>query len=846
MNAKDKLLARLKPTVQEQAVPESCGPGKSQTIPPVQSAPPIPALSPLQKLRAKAKAIRHYADMDSTVMGAEAGREPILVRQSVLDSEPQDKLEARNSSVVATSSQVAVSAPSILESQLTAAHLLKKITANAQERAEIKPSLADILRAKVKANNSAPAIPLMDSPSKRDIVPQQEAPTLPPPDELPPAASYSLADILRAKANTPVPENTDDWDETLPLADTTHVGMVVGHPDQLPPIAPGTPPDKVIYADDKDTLRKQLDRLKTKAVEIDTSFEPVDEGPETFDLDLLDRYGNPITLNEKQAGGVDHAISRQNYVLTGEAGTGKSTAIQAVCKSLLRYHKDKLTTTDYRAMDRSGSRVMAPSICVCSYTRKAVANVQRITSMDFELSAEMEGCFQTIHNLLEYSPVITWSEIQQREVQMFKPSRGQFNPLSVTHLIIEEASMLGLDLWAELRAALNPGVQIIYVGDINQLPPVFGKSVMSYALTKLPIVHLDVVYRQALDNPIIANAHAVLHGRDIREEKPAFTWIQGKNKVAQPQETMSRAMGEFFRLGLLNKEKIDKWKQELADFNNLPPFSDLKGIPHPKSLAEIQEQEDNHVCYDPEEDIVLIPFNKNAMGTTQMNYRIAQHLGEKRGAEVFEVIASYEKHYLAVGDKVFCHKMEGTIVKIVGNMNYMGRSPMKSSVNLSRFGFYVGSAAEDAAKILNGDDDFDYSHLDIDVLATIDENEERRQASSHLVDIELETGQVITLSSAGDFNTQIFQLGYCLSIHKSQGSEWRRVFILFHKAHASMLSRELLYTAMTRAREELVIIARPELIEKAIRSPRIKGNSLAEKIEFFNSGYLDEDIEVTV
>ena len=805
MNAKNKLLAKLKPTVLEQAATESSGPGKTQTIPQAQSAPSL-----LEALARKVSGNGVPANA-SPFMGAEARRErqadgsqsdtPGV--QSVLDSE---------------SPPVVVSAPSIADQLRAKAKLAIAVSHVEDVVAVIESSLVPQDKQEASIPVSPPGMTPVPEPRQQEAIPSSLDLTSPaavsyPIGQLRKSESYSLADILRAKAKRPATVIVDDVVE---------------------------------YADDQDTVRKQLDRLKATEVTIDTSFEPADEGPETFDLDLLDRYGNPITLNEKQASGVDFAISGQNYVLTGEAGTGKSTAIQAVCKSLLRYHKDKLTTTDYRAMDRSGSRISAPSICVCSYTRKAVANVQRITSMDFELSAEMEGCFQTIHNLLEYSPVITWSEIQQREVQMFKPSRGQYNPLNVTHLIIEEASMLGLDLWAELRAALNPGVQIIYVGDINQLPPVFGKSVMSYALTKLPIVHLDVVYRQALDNPIIANAHAVLHGRDIREEKPAFTWIQGKSKVAQPQETMSRAMGEFFRLGLLNKEKIDTWKQELADFNNLPPFSDLKGIPHPKTMPEIKEQEDAHVCYDPEQDIILIPFNKNAMGTTQVNYRIAQHLGEKRGAEVFEIIASYEKHYLAVGDKVFCHKMEGTIVKIVGNMNYMGRSPMKSSVNLSRFGFYVGSAAEEAAKILNGDDDFDYSHLDIDVLATIDENEERRQASSHLVDIELETGQVITLSSAGDFNTQIFQLGYALSIHKSQGSEWRRTFILFHKAHASMLSRELLYTAMTRAREELVIVARPELIEKAIRSPRIKGNSLAEKIEFFNSGYLDEDIEVTV
>jgi ATP-dependent exoDNAse (exonuclease V) alpha subunit len=48
-----------------------------------------------------------------------------------------------------------------------------------------------------------------------------------------------------------------------------------------------------------------------------------------------------------------------------------------------------------------------------------------------------------------------------------------------------------------------------------------------------------------------------------------------------------------------------------------------------------------------------------------------------------------------------------------------------------------------------------------------------------------------------------------------------------------MLQRELLYTAVTRAREELYIICEPEMFAKGILSQRVKGNTLAEKAEFF-------------
>ncbi|MCC9487764.1 AAA family ATPase, partial [Campylobacter jejuni] len=80
-------------------------------------------------------------------------------------------------------------------------------------------------------------------------------------------------------------------------------------------------------------------------------------------------------------------------------------------------------------------------------------------------------------------------------------------PLDLTHLIIEEATMIGVaDLWPKLFAALRPGTQIIFIGDINQLQPVFGASIFNYALAALPVVELTTVYRQKEGSSILDNA----------------------------------------------------------------------------------------------------------------------------------------------------------------------------------------------------------------------------------------------------------------------------------------------------------------------------------------------------
>jgi exodeoxyribonuclease V alpha subunit len=59
------------------------------------------------------------------------------------------------------------------------------------------------------------------------------------------------------------------------------------------------------------------------------------------------------------------------------------------------------------------------------------------------------------------------------------------------------------------------------------------------------------------------------------------------------------------------------------------------------------------------------------------------------------------------------------------------------------------------------------------------------------------------------------QLAYAMSIHKSQGSEYPAVIVVIHRAHWIMLRRNLIYTALTRARRFCCLIGDPWAIDKA-------------------------------
>jgi len=74
------------------------------------------------------------------------------------------------------------------------------------------------------------------------------------------------------------------------------------------------------------------------------------------------------------------------------------------------------------------------------------------------------------------------------------------------------------------------------------------------------------------------------------------------------------------------------------------------------------------------------------------------------------------------------------------------------------------------------------------------------------------------------------KLAYALTVHKSQGSEWPWVVVVCHSTHAYMLSRQLLYTALTRAKEGVLIVGDKRGLELAIKNvaPSRRNTSLVE------------------
>ena len=505
------------------------------------------------------------------------------------------------------------------------------------------------------------------------------------------------------------------------------------------------------------------------------------------ELTTIGMHGESITYNKEQAEFVNLISSGESCVLIGAAGTGKTTCSRGGITELISSGKIPPLQSDGHKFLHSG----APGVIIISFTRRAVNNIRKVQSEDLK-----SNCI-TAHKLLQFQPVAY--EIEDPETKKikttmrFEPMRNKDNPLptSIHTIVVEEASMLSVDLFNQITDALQHKVQWVFIGDIQQLPPVFGPAILGFKMLELPVIELTQVYRQALESPIIRLAHRILSGEAL-------------------------PVTEFDEWKVPNKLTIHPWKKKIAADTAL------------LTLAKFFTQAIEKDIYNVDEDVILIPYNKSC-GCDELNKEIANHLARKRNATTYELVAGFEKHYLSVGDKILFDREDAEIIEIKRNPAYTGARYQPESKTLDYWG-HNPNVANDKSED-QYDDDVDF------LLDQVASSDERVNQCSHILIIRLyDSGSEISISTAGEVNSIL--LGYAITIHKAQGSEWRKVFLAFHQSHAKMMQRELLYTAVTRAREELYIICEPESLVKGIKSQRIKGDTLEEKAQHFKGKLL--------
>ena len=188
-----------------------------------------------------------------------------------------------------------------------------------------------------------------------------------------------------------------------------------------------------------------------------------------------------IQYNPEQLRAIELISTGQSCVVTGSAGTGKTTIQSAGITALIQSGKiGKLQSGGHKFLIDD-----TPGVVIVAFTRRAVVNIRK------RLPADLKNNCMTLHKLLQYQRKevsITDPDGNTKTSKPFVPTRNAANPLpsSINCMVFEESGMLGTDLYEKYREAIKHPVQEVFLGDIQQLPPVFGPAILGFKMLELP------------------------------------------------------------------------------------------------------------------------------------------------------------------------------------------------------------------------------------------------------------------------------------------------------------------------------------------------------------------------
>ncbi|MBQ8833958.1 MAG: ATP-dependent RecD-like DNA helicase [Oscillospiraceae bacterium] len=427
--------------------------------------------------------------------------------------------------------------------------------------------------------------------------------------------------------------------------------------------------------------------------------------PEPRGLDKLIRNvakESGIEYSEEQKKAIREAATSGLLLITGGPGTGKTTILNGILSLLGQ---------------------MQLRCVLAAPTGRAAKRLTEVTGEEAS----------TIHRLLEAS-------LDPNTGKMFFV-RDEDNPLKADAVIVDEMSMVDVQLLHSLLQAVPEGKRLILVGDPDQLPPVGPGFPFSDMLRsgELPTVRLTEIFRQAQQSLIVMNAHRVNHG-----EMPE----------------LRNVTSDFFFMRRQSEDAVTQLIRDLCT-TRLPKNM---GIP-------------------PEQIQVLSPTRKGGVGTVSLNKMLQAALNpahpEKKERQFGEIL-------FREGDRV---------MQIRNNYDIMWKKTDGSTIGTG---------------IFNGD---------VGTITSIDPAAESLTVVFDDREAEYDFTQLNELEPA-----------YAMTVHKSQGSEYRAVILTAWNGSPYLLSRSVLYTAITRARELLIIVGREETVaamtENARKNRRYTGLKL--------------------
>ncbi|MDP4103943.1 MAG: ATP-dependent RecD-like DNA helicase [Bacillota bacterium] len=440
---------------------------------------------------------------------------------------------------------------------------------------------------------------------------------------------------------------------------------------------------------------------------------------------LEERLGVQYAPTQKDA--IQTALMSPMLILTGGPGTGKTTVIKGIVELYAELHGCSLEPKDYQKKEQPFPILLAAP------TGRAAKRMSESTGLPAV----------TIHRLLGFNGTEGFDH-------------DDTSPLDGKLLIVDETSMVDIWLANQLFKALPENIQVILVGDEDQLPSVGPGQVLKDLLAsqRVPTVRLTDIYRQAEGSSIIELAHEIKDGHlppNISVQQPDRSFIKcSTTQLAQVVEKVA-----------MNAK--------------------TKGY----SVKDIQ---------------VLAPMYRGPAGIDRLNHLLQ---------EIFNPNPDGTRKELAFGEVKY--RIGDKVLQLIN---------------------------QPESNVFNGD---------IGEIVSIFYAKENTEKTDMVV-ISFEGNEV---TYARQDLGQI-TLAYCCSVHKSQGSEFPIVILPISRSYYRMLRRKLIYTAITRSKQFLILCGEEDALRMGVEraDEENRQTTLCEKLqetilvksENFKEEILQEDI----
>lgn len=481
----------------------------------------------------------------------------------------------------------------------------------------------------------------------------------------------------------------------------------------------------------------------------------------------LEKYSqnNSLKLSNQQLDSIKGIVKNNFSILTGGPGCGKTTTTKTLVDLL---------------------KAMEKKVLLAAPTGRAAQRMSEVIKMEAK----------TIHRLLEWNPHENGFKINDK------------NPLVCDFLIIDECSMLDVHIAAAVLKAVSTSTQVLFIGDPDQLPSVGAGSILRDLLNVKSISNyvLNQVFRQAMDSSIITNAHKINKGEfpqiespiekiDCWEKKLDCLFIDADEATSEQLKFIKSVKNKF-------KNANEMKNPYLPDVLDNEKIKDLQiNIPTKYLNVDIEQ-----IIHSESETESLKYLIKNIHPYSMTNY------GFSAQATVIQLIQkTLKKYYSSSEVQILSPQIRGSLgTKSLNKVIQQAINPPKENKTEIKIGEKTIRVND---RIIQTKNNYDLNVFNGDI-------GEVKEISNSTQECKVKYPGLTKLVTYKKEALLEISLAYAITIHKSQGSEFDCVIIPISTQHFTMLYRNLIYTALTRAKTLAIFVGSRKALFLAIKNIR--------------------------